>query len=393
VSDPDTSAGGLPEEAYAAALAGLARVGPGRLAALLAGRPPSAAWALAGDGDGLAAVDAAVCRACGGEKDARLTAVLWARAVAVTDVARDWAAMQAAGIGVTYLGAPAYPAALSADPEAPAVLFWLGRLDALGGRRVTVIGTRACTSTGAEVAAELGADLAAAGVSVVSGLAIGIDGAAHRGAVRAARDGGAPPIGVVASGLDVPYPPRHTGLWHEVAELGVLLSETPPGRAPDRWRFPARNRILAALAELVVVVESHRGGGSFLTVDHALGRGIQVMAVPGSVRNPAAAGPNALLADGGAPARGAADVLDHLGLSHHGEAPAARVRRKLPADERRVLDAVDWAPTATGGIVAASGLGALDVARCLHQLAELGLVRRGPGWWERQVPPARARRP
>jgi DNA processing protein len=194
---------------------------------------------------------------------------------------------------------------------------------------------------------------------------------------------------VVASGLDLPYPRRHAGLWAEVAELGVLLSETAPGRAPDRWRFPARNRILAALGEIVVVVESHAGGGSLLTVDQALARGIEVMAVPGSVRNPAAAGPNALLADGAAPVRSAADVLDRLGLQHRHAGPAAQARRSLPAFERRVLDAVDWSPTGTGRIVALTGLGALEVARCLHRLEELGLVRRGSGWWERQVPPRR----
>ena len=383
--------GALPHEAYAAALASLPAMGPGRLAALLTGRSPAAAWALAGD-SAPASADPAVWRACGGVRDAPKVLAAWAKSVASADPQQVWRAMLSAGIGVTYFGAPGYPTALAADMDPPAVLFWLGDLGALGGRRVTVIGTRACTGLGAEVASELGADLAAANVSVVSGLAVGIDGAAHRGAVRSARAGGAPPIGVVASGLDMPYPLRHTGLWHEVAELGVLLSETPPGRAPDRWRFPARNRILAALGEVVVVVESHRGGGSLLTVDHALARGIEVMAVPGSVRNPAAAGSNALLADGGAPVRSAVDILDRLGLAHEEAVPTARVRRKLPADERRVLDAVDWAPTATAGIVALSGLGALDVARCLHQLEQVGLVRRGSGWWERQVPPPRARR-
>jgi len=386
----------IPEEAYAAALAGLPSVGPGRLGALLAGRSPSAAWELAGGGASVAGgaliEDSAIRRACGGPLEVPKIAAAWAEAVAAADPARDWLALLAAGIGVTYLGAPGYPAALAGDVDPPAVLFWLGDLGALAWRRVTVIGTRACTGLGAEVASELGADLGAAGVSVVSGLAVGIDGAAHGGAVRSALAGGAPPIGVVASGLDVPYPRRHAGLWREVAELGLLLSEAPPRHAPERWRFPARNRILAALGEVVVVVESHAGGGSLLTVDHALARGIDVMAVPGSVRNPAAAGPNALLADGGAPVRSAADVLDRLGLSRERVAPAARVRRKLPADERRVLDAVDWVPTATSGIVAGSGLGALEVARCLHQLEDLGLVRRGPGWWERRVPPPRARR-
>ena len=129
----------------------------------------------------------------------------------------------------------------------------------------------------------------------MSGLASGIDAAAHRGALAA---GSAPPIGVVGSGLDTVYPRGQERLWRDVASAGVLLSEAPLGGAPERWRFPARNRVIAALADVVVVVESHRRGGSLHTVDEADRRGVEVMAVPGSVRNPAAAGTNELLAEG-----------------------------------------------------------------------------------------------
>src|SRR5262249_15322114 len=156
-----------------------------------------------------------------------------------------------------------------------------GSLAALDRPRVGLVGTRRCTPTGKSVARQLGRELAACGVAVVSGLAIGIDGCAHQGALAARA---APPVGVVGSRLDVVYPKSHRRLWDDVAAAGVLLSEAPLGAPPEPWRFPARNRILAALSDVVVVVESHAAGGSMHTVRAAVDRGIPVMAVPGSVR-------------------------------------------------------------------------------------------------------------
>src|SRR5690606_11406094 len=133
-------------------------------------------------------------------------------------------------------------------------------------------------------------------------------------------------------------------LWRAVASAGVLLSEAPLGGAPERWRYPARNRVIAALADVVVVVESHRRGGSLHTVDEADRRGVEVMAVPGSVRNPAAAGTNELLAEGCPPACSADDVLVALGLTAARRSSGSD-RRALPSpDDRRVLDAVGWQP-------------------------------------------------
>ena len=177
--------------------------------------------------------------------------------------------------------------------------------------RVAIVGTRRCTRYGFDLARELGADLAAAGVQVVSGLALGIDGAAHRGALDAA--GGAPPIGVVASGLDVVYPRAPPAAVGGGRHRGSLLSECPLGTAPEAWRFPARNRIIAALADAVVVVESAGAGGSMYTVEEALARDRPVLAVPGSVRSAASAGTNRLLAEGAGVARDADDVLAAIG--------------------------------------------------------------------------------
>jgi DNA processing protein len=230
------------------------------------------------------------------------------------------------------------------------------------------------------VAFDLGRDLAAAGVVVVSGLASGIDGAAHRGALAA---GGAPPVGVVGSGLDVVYPRGQDKLWHAVAAAGTLLSEAPLGGRPERWRFPARNRIIAALADLVVVVESHRRGGSLHTVDEADRRGRDVMAVPGSVRNPAAAGTNDLLAEGRVPVCSVDDVLVALGL---GQARSGDpTDRRVPPDhaDRPVLEAVGWQPSTLDQLVLRTGRDLGGLAPALDRLCGAGWVARHGGWYER----------
>ena len=196
----------LPEEAYAAALAMCPAVGPATLRGLLSERSPSLAWAHATPE--------------AGSED---------------EVAKLWDRHQALGITIILAGQPAYPQRLADDPQGPAVLFCLGDPSALrANATVALVGTRAPTRYGIGVAAQLGADLSAAGVSIVSGLALGIDGAAHEGACGA----GAPPIGVVAGGLDEPYPRRHTRLWERVAEGGVIVSESPAGARTEKWRFP-----------------------------------------------------------------------------------------------------------------------------------------------------------
>ncbi|MEL7155039.1 MAG: DNA-processing protein DprA [Actinomycetota bacterium] len=198
------------------------------------------------------------------------------------------------------------------DPEPPALLFARGDPELLtAGAMVAIVGTRRCTAVGRQVATELGAGLAEAGVVVVSGLATGIDGCAHQGALAA----GGRPVGVVGTGLDVVYPAANRGLWWQVAERGLLLTEAAVGTKPERWRFPARNRLIAGLADAVIVVESHAAGGSMHTVHEAAERGRLVMAVPGAVTNPAAAGTNRLLADGCPPVTSAIDVIETLGIT------------------------------------------------------------------------------
>jgi DNA processing protein len=366
----------VPAEAYAAALVALPQMGPARLTALLATEHPAIVWGRVAAGDVPAHPE--VVRTLG-PKRAEIVQ-RWRATAARLDVAEAWRAISEARVGVALAGTPAYPSALVGDIEPPAVVFHRGALEAIDGPRVAIVGTRRCSATGAGVAFDLGRDLAAAGVAVVSGLASGIDGAAHRGALAA---DGAPPVGVVGSGLDVVYPRGQDHLWHAVAAAGALLSEAPLGGRPERWRFPARNRIIAALADLVVVVESHRRGGSLHTVDEADRRGRDVMAVPGSVRNPAASGTNELLAEGRAPVCSVDDVLVALGL---GEARTGDpADRRVPPDhaDRPVLEAVGWQPSTLDQLVLRTGRDLAGLAPALDRLCRAGWVARHGGWYER----------
>ncbi|MDH3294420.1 MAG: DNA-processing protein DprA [Acidimicrobiia bacterium] len=251
------------------------------------------------------------------------------------------------------------------DPEPPLLLFCEGDVDLLAHRpSVAIVGTRRCTSVGRTVAHQLGFELGAAGVAVLSGLALGVDAAAHHGALEA----GASIIGVVGTGLDVVYPRTNRSLWAEVARTGLLVSEYPAGVHPDRWRFPARNRIIAGLSDGVVIVESHARGGSLLTADEAINRGLPVMAVPGAVVNPAADGANGLIVDGATPVRHAEDVL--LVIGHR---PPASDQLPLPLDppapDRLLLDPPALQPQ--GGTVDPPASAAPPSSAGLADLAEL----------------------
>jgi DNA processing protein len=371
-------------------------MGPRRLTALLDEWAPAEAWARATSGDAARLVGAhgtsLVLDANGAIEHALVRA--WERASWGTTPAQAIAAHRAQGVQVLLRDDTTYPAALLADIEPPAVLFTQGDLGCLDSPRVAIIGTRRCTGTGAGIARELGRELTAAGVAVVSGLALGIDGAAHRGALdvlTAAEDGAAPaagaPVGVVGSGLDTVYPARHRDLWDAVAARGVLLAEAPLGVRPAAWRFPARNRIIAALADVVVVVESHAAGGSLHTVAEAIRRDIPVMAVPGSVRSPAAAGANQLLADGCHPVRDATDVLVALGLT-----PAVRRRRTdhRPGPDAvglAVLEAFAWEPATLEHLAVRTGLDLGQLAVTVEGLVTTGWIRSEGGWYERLVAP------
>lgn len=373
----------LPDEAWVAALASLPKVGPARLLVLLHRWRPAEAFAVVRRGhlgrhpevvQALRLVDPA-------DLDR------WADKARTLDEAQLWDRHLDGGIEVCWRGGGGYPGPFLDDPEPPALLCLRGSLAALDRPRVAIVGTRRCTRYGREVAAELGRDLAAAGVAVVSGLAAGVDAAAHRGALAA--PGGAPAVGVAGTGLDVVYPSSSADLWRAVPERGLLLSEAPLGTSGDRWRFPARNRLVAALADVLVVVESRPRGGSLYTVDEALRRDRPVLAVPGSVRSPASAGTNALLVDGAGPCRGAADVLEVLGLSaaaerspSGGSAVEARADAVLGPDEALLLAELGPDPRSVDALLEAAGLALGRGVLALDRLEAIGRVRRQGGWVE-----------
>jgi DNA processing protein len=301
-------------------------------------------------------------------------------------------AQQAARRGTKILlaGSAEYPIAEDI-PGRPEFLFVEGRRpEVLRAPRVAIVGTRAASVHGLADAWELGAFLGAAGVSVVSGLAIGIDGAAHHGALQAAElasenshGSDAGPIGVVATGLDIVYPRRHRVLYERVRQYGVLLSEQPFGVQPARGRFPVRNRIIAALADLVVVVEATVTGGSRITAERALDYGRPVFAIPGSRRNPAAAGCNALLADGAHPLLDPSDILLALGMTSRpdrGWCARAPSAAPLSAAAKSVKQALGGEPAHPDQLASRTKLDPGQVALAVEELAAAGSVKRDRGF-------------
>ena len=304
--------------AHAAALVGLPAMTPLRLARLLHDTSPVEAWEAIRSGTH--------------RSDPRHR---FLRSARNTDPEQVGEAYARAGVSILLPGTDGYPAVLACDPGAPAVLFALGRPGVVDHRpRVAIVGTRSPTPYGLQVASEMSAELAGRGVVVVSGLAAGIDGAAHAGVVRVKEPSAAPPVAVAGTGLDVPHPSRNADLWAEVVSRGVVFSEVALGTPPLPSSLLTRSRLIAALSDVVVVVECHAGGESHYTVEAAARRSIQVCAVPGSVRSRASDGTNGLLVDGCVPVRDATDILVALELARAGAQRSGRITRGGRIDGR-----------------------------------------------------------
>jgi DNA processing protein len=301
------------------------------------------------------------------------------------DAQAERARIARAGLSALCRHAAGYPERVRHADDAPAVLHVAGDAALLHRTpAVAVVGTRRATPYGLDVARGLGRALAVAGVPVVSGMALGVDAAAHAGALAAP----GPTVAVLACGADIAYPASKRALRARIAASGCVVAEMPPGFTPQRWSFPARNRLIAALAEVTVVVEGAERSGSLITADLAAQLGRTVAAVPGPVTSSRSAGANALLRDGAHVVRDAQDVLDLL--AHHGFDPPAVAPAPAPAvpDELApVLRALDRGPRAPGAL-AADGAGDLRAATvALTRLELLGLVRRLPdGRYARRPP-------
>jgi DNA processing protein len=268
--------------------------------------------------------------------------------------------------------APGFPRALAAIFDAPAGLFVRGDppVELLEAPAVAVVGARACSPYGAHVARLLGRELARAGLVVVSGLARGIDGEAHRGALES----GGPTVAVLGCGIDRDYPAAHADLARRIAASGLIVSEYAPGVEPAPWRFPARNRVIAGLAQTTVVVEARERSGALITAELALEEGREVFVVPGEITSALSAGTNALLRHGAAVLTAPADVLESFGLS-----PAEAPQPSVSVAAERVLARLRDGAAGADELARALDLEAGTLAAALAELELAGLAAQSDG--------------
>jgi DNA processing protein len=323
------------------------------------------------------------------------------REAAKRDLDPQLEALRTHGIRIIVPTDSEYPPALKAIPDPPPYLFVRGHLTAEDELAVAIVGTRQVTDYGRGLAHKFAADFARRGVTVVSGLARGIDTAAHRGAL----DGGGRTIAVTACGLDIVYPSDNRDLMIEIENHGAVVSEWPPTTNPESWHFPARNRIISGLSAGVVVVEAGEKSGALITANYALEHGREVFAIPGSVYRAQSKGPHSLIKQGGALVESVDDVI--LALNSRSlpfepvaelaavEPPPAQSRPKvsqaslpnlppaaptaLSPAESRVWFALDVEPRHLDDLAAESGLNPAEANAALVMMELKGAARRLPG--------------
>jgi DNA processing protein len=273
-------------------------------------------------------------------------------------------------------GRRGYPPLLAELYDPPARLYLRGGpAEILSRVAVAIVGARSCSSYGAEVARGLARELAAAGVVVVSGLARGVDGEAHRGALSA----GGLTVAVLGCGIDRDYPRAHAELARRIAGSGLVVSEYPPGVEPAPWRFPARNRIVAGLAKATVVVEARRRSGALITADFALELGRDVFAVPGEITSGLSEGTNDLIRQGAIPLLAVGDVLEALGI----EPALPDAPSTLSPEAEAVWGALEAGALTLDELARDAGVGSAEVAVALTELELAGLVSRADGRYRR----------
>ena len=262
-----------------------------------------------------------------------------------------------------------YPEHLRNIPGPPELLYYIGNIKLIEHPLIAIVGTRRCSPYGKWAAEGIAARVAACGISVVSGMAEGIDSAAHKGCIKA----GTPTVAVLGTGIDVCFPKSNLDLYRRIAEDGLILSEYPPGTVGASWTFPERNRIISGLSKSVVVVEGTLKSGSMITARLALEQGRDVYAVPGNINQPGSAGVNKLISDGACPILDMESAAQTLGLSG-----AKKIRRieALSVGEKLVLGAVIEAPGSGPDAVALkTGLQMNEVLAFLGALELKDLIR------------------
>lgn len=300
-----------------------------------------------------------------------------------------WLAQSPAHHLVTLADA-AYPGGLLAMTDPPPLLYAIGRLELLAQPALAIVGSRSATQQGAATAESFAAGLARAGLSIVSGLALGIDAAAHRGALKAAADGArASTIAVVGTGIDIVYPSSNRSLTEQLRRQGLVLSELPLGTPAVAHNFPRRNRLIAGLSRGVLVVEAAVHSGSLITARLAAEQGREVFAIPGSIHSPVAKGCHRLIKDGAKLVESVQDILEELRVDtapartpdHQpaGEGRAAPAGNDLPELQRRVLDALGHDPVGLDQLCERAGCAAGDLSAALLELELAQHVERLPG--------------
>jgi DNA processing protein len=286
---------------------------------------------------------------------------------------REW--QQTSGNVLITLADGTYPQSLLNTPDPPPLLYAKGNVELLAGNCLAIVGARSATPGGIRDAEAFAEALGHAGLTVVSGLANGIDSAAHRGGLRTQ----ASSIAVVATGLDKVYPARNRELAHQIAETGLLVSEFPLGTPPLAGNFPRRNRVISGLAKGTLVVEAALRSGSLITARQALEQGREVFAIPGSIHSPLSKGCHWLIKQGAKLVESAADVLEELGLSSSGTDTAKSTKLSLPPVELQVLETMGFAPVDMDTLCEQLGLSVETISALLLKLELEGHISRLPG--------------
>jgi DNA processing protein len=291
------------------------------------------------------------------------------------DLAMVWERLDEQGIQVITWEDEDYPRRLREISQPPPVLYVRGNVLSDDDFSVAIVGTRRVTSYGRRAAEDIAAALAQQHITVVSGLARGVDSIAH----QAALDGGGRTLAVLGCGIDRIYPPEHLRLAEEICNHGALLSDYPPGTEPDAANFPPRNRIISGLALAVVVVEAGITSGALITAKFAADQGRDVFAVPGSIYSPSSRGTNSLIRDGVSPVTEPRDILDGLGLEKVEDYRSARSSLPENASEMKLLSLLDNEPTHMDEIQAQSGLPIDEVSATLALMELKGMVQQVGG--------------
>ena len=295
-------------------------------------------------------------------------------AAPAAELVREEQALAATGGKFLVFGESTYPAGLAALPDAPPLLSTIGDPALLARPMLAIVGARDASAAGRRFAGELAATLGAAGFAIVSGLARGIDAAAHERALESGT------VAVLAGGIDQIYPPQNEGLYKSIAERGLILAESPLGTPPVARAFPRRNRVVSGLSRGVIVIEAAARSGSLITAQRAAEQGREVFVVPGSPMDPRYDGSNTLIRDGAILVRGANDILSVLGLPH---SPCQAVEKPRPKSgdtgTAKVLEALGATPTAVDELVRRCQVSAATVAEVLLALELEGRLERHRG--------------